>query len=69
MTERFEMSKMGELKLLFGFQLKQLEERTFICQTKYKQDILNKFCMEKVKPIKTLMGTNRHLDLDMGENP
>jgi hypothetical protein len=33
---------------------------------KYTRDIFKKFGMENVKPIKTLMGTNDHLDLDMG---
>jgi hypothetical protein len=46
-----------------GFQVKQLQEGTFISQTKYIQDILNKFGM---KDAKTPMGTNGHLDLDMG---
>jgi hypothetical protein len=35
-------------------------------QTKYTQDILKKFGMKDAKPIKTLMGTNKHLDLDAG---
>jgi hypothetical protein len=39
-------------------------EGTFISQTKYIQDILTKFGMKDVKPIKTPMGTNGHLDLD-----
>uniref|UniRef100_A0A0A9FTT1 Reverse transcriptase Ty1/copia-type domain-containing protein n=1 Tax=Arundo donax TaxID=35708 RepID=A0A0A9FTT1_ARUDO len=30
-TDRFEMSMMGELKFFLGFQVKQLKERTFIC--------------------------------------
>jgi hypothetical protein len=33
---------------------------------KYTRDILKKFDMDKAKPIKTPMGTNSHLDLDMG---
>jgi hypothetical protein len=57
---------MGELKYLLGFQVKQLQEGTFISQTKYTQDILTKFGMKNAKPIKTPMGTNGHLDLDMG---
>jgi hypothetical protein len=57
---------MGELKYFLGFQVKQLQEGTFISQTKYIQDILNKFGMKDAKPIKTPMGTNGHLDLDMG---
>jgi hypothetical protein len=31
---------------------------------KYIQDILKKFGMKDAKPIKTPMGTNKHLDLD-----
>jgi hypothetical protein len=59
MIQKFEMSMMGELKYFLGFQVKQLQEGTFISQTKYIQDILNKFGMKDVKPIKTpweLMG-------------
>jgi hypothetical protein len=44
--------------------VKQLQEGTFISQTKYTQDILTKFGMKDAKPIKTPMGTNGHLDLD-----
>jgi hypothetical protein len=64
MIQKFEMSMMGELKYFLGFQVKQLQEGTFISQTKYIQDILNKFGMKDTKPIKTPMGTNGHLDLD-----
>jgi hypothetical protein len=63
---KFETSMMGELKYFIGFQIKQLQEGTFIYRTKYIQDILKKFGMKDAKPIKTLMGTNGHLDLDTG---
>jgi hypothetical protein len=66
MIQKFEMSMMGELKYFLGFKIKQLQEGTFISQTKYIQDILKKFGMKNGKPIKTPMGTNGHLDLDMG---
>jgi hypothetical protein len=66
MIQKFEMSMMGELKYFLGFQVKQLQEGTFISQTKYIQDILTKFGMKDAKPIKTPMGTNVHLDLDTG---
>jgi hypothetical protein len=66
MIQEFKMSMMGELKYFLGFQIKQLQEGTFICQTKYIQDILKKFGMKNAKPIKTPMGTNGHLDLDTG---
>jgi hypothetical protein len=43
MIQKFEMSMMGELKYFLGFQMKQLQEGTFISQTKYIQDIIKKF--------------------------
>jgi hypothetical protein len=67
MTDRFEMSMMEELKFFLGFQIKQLEDGTFLSQMKYTQDILKKFAMDKAKLIKTPIGTNGHLDLDVGE--
>jgi hypothetical protein len=66
MTDRFEMLMMRELKFFLEFQIKQLKDVTFLNQTKYTRDILNKFGMNKAKHIKTLMGTNGHLDLNMG---
>ena len=51
MIQKFEMSMMGELKYFLGFQVKQLQEGTFISQTKYIQDILTKFGMKDSKPI------------------
>jgi hypothetical protein len=50
MTNRFEMSMMGELKYFLGFQIKQLEDGTFISQTKYAIDLLKKFGMTKPSP-------------------
>jgi hypothetical protein len=35
MIQKFEMSMMGKLKYFLGFQIKQLQEGTFISQTKY----------------------------------
>jgi len=64
MTKRFEMSLMGELKFFLRFQIKQMKEGTFICQTKYTNDMLKKFDMADAKPIKTPMAMNGHLDLN-----
>jgi hypothetical protein len=58
------MSMMDELKYFLGFQVKQVKELTFLCQTKYTQDMLNKFSMEKAKHTKIPMASNRHLDLN-----
>jgi hypothetical protein len=57
---------MGELNYFLGFQVKQLNEGTFISQTKYTQYLLKRFGMKDAKPAKTPMGTNRHLDLNKG---
>ena len=64
MTKRFEMSIMGEIKFFLGFQIKQLKEGTFICQTKYTSNMLKKFDMADAKPINTPMAVNGHLDLN-----
>ena len=58
------MSMMGELKFFLGFQIKQVNDGTFISQTKYTHDMLKKFDMVNAKPIKTPMPTNGHLDLN-----
>jgi hypothetical protein len=65
MTDRFEMSMMRVLTFFLGFQMKQAKEGTFISQTLHTRDILKKFGMENTKPIKTPMGINGHLDLDL----
>jgi hypothetical protein len=66
MMDMFEMSIMKVLTFFLGFQIKQVKEGTFISQTKYTRDILKKFGMDKVKSVKTHMGTNGHLDLNLG---
>jgi hypothetical protein len=66
MTDRFEISMIGVLTFFLGFQIKQAKERTFISQMKYTRGVLKKFGMDKVKPSKTLVGTNDHLDFDLG---
>ena len=64
MTEKFEMSMMGELKFFLGLQIKQLKNGIFISQSKYIKDILKKFGMDSAKEIETPMPTNGHLDLN-----
>ena len=50
MTDRFEMSMMGDLKFFLGFEIKQLSGGTFISQAKYVQDMLKRFNMKDAKP-------------------
>jgi hypothetical protein len=66
MTQKFEMSMMGELNYFLGFQVKQLKDDTFISQTKYTQDLLKRFGMKDAKPAKTPMGTDEHVNLNKG---
>src|SRR5664279_59490 len=61
MTDKFEMSMMGELEYFLVFEMKKYEEGTFIKQAKYTQDMLKKFKMTDAKPMKTPMSTS--LDL------
>jgi hypothetical protein len=69
MTQKFEMSMMGELSYFPGFQVKQLKDGTFISQTKYMQDLIKRFGMKDAKPVKTPMGTDGHTDLNKGGSP
>jgi hypothetical protein len=57
---------MEVLTFFLRFQIKQAKEGTFISQTKYTRDILKKFGIDKEKSIMTSVGTNGHLDLDLG---
>jgi hypothetical protein len=65
MTDKFEISMMGELKFFLGFEVRQLRGGTFINQAKYIQDMLKKFDMDSgVKGAKTPMPTKVTLELD-----
>ncbi|KAK1627611.1 hypothetical protein QYE76_001926 [Lolium multiflorum] len=64
MTNRFEMSMMGELKYFLGFEIKQMAQGTFINQAKYLQDMLNRFDMKGAKGIGTPMHLKCQLSLD-----
>jgi hypothetical protein len=66
MTNKFKMSMMVVLTFFLRFKIKQAKNGTFISQTKYTCDILNKFGIDKAKLVKTPMGTNAHLNLDLG---
>jgi hypothetical protein len=69
MSREFKMSMIGELSFFLGLQVKQTKDGTFICQSKYVNDLLKRFGMDNSKSIKTPMATNAHLDLDEGGNP
>jgi len=56
------MSMMGELIYFLGLQIKQLNHGTFLSQTKYCKELLNKFDMENCKESTTPMTTSCYLD-------
>ncbi|KAK2435258.1 hypothetical protein QL285_020332 [Trifolium repens] len=64
MQGEFEMSMMGELTYFLGIQIKQLEEGTFIYQTKYCLELLKKFGMTDSKIMETPMASTCALSKD-----
>ena len=64
MQDEFKMSLMGELNYFLGLQIKQLNKGTFMCQTKYCNELLNRFYKEDAKSIDTIMPTNGNMEKD-----
>lgn len=60
--DEFEISLMEELNYFFGIKIKQLNEGSFVYQTKYCNNLLNRFGMEDAKSIDTPMATNGNLE-------
>ena len=54
MEKEFDMSLLREINFSLGTQIFQLNEHTFLSQSKYITEILKKFQMEECKPINTL---------------
>src|SRR4051812_5740836 len=55
MQAEFEMSMMGELKYFPGIQINQTSDGTYVHQTKYVKELLNKFNISESKEAKTPM--------------
>jgi len=64
MQGEFEMSRIGELTFFLGLQIKQMENGTFISQSKFYKEVLKKFGIDTTKEASTLMGTSCYLDKD-----
>ena len=64
MSEEFEMSMMGELCFFLGFEIKQLNEGTFLNQSKFTRDLVKKFSLEGAKSMNTPMSPSTSLDKD-----
>ncbi|KAK6149356.1 hypothetical protein DH2020_016881 [Rehmannia glutinosa] len=64
MQGKFEMSMMGEQTFFLGLQVKQVKDGTFINQTKYNRDLMNKFGMEEKSSVNITMNTSVKMDMD-----
>nr|XP_016439514.1 PREDICTED: uncharacterized mitochondrial protein AtMg00810-like [Nicotiana tabacum] len=63
------MSMMSELTFFLGLQIQQSEEETFICQTKYSKELIQKFGMNNAKSIGTPMSPATNIDKDEQGTP
>ena len=64
MQSKFEMSKMGELQYFLGLQIKQQTNGTFIHQSKYVKELLNKFSLQDCKSCSTPMTPTTQVEPD-----
>ena len=66
MMKEYEMKNLGIMKYFLGIQVKQSHGEIFISQEKYVGDLLEKFHMEKCKPVATPMTLNEKLQQNDG---
>jgi hypothetical protein len=57
MSREFEMSMIGELSFFLCLQVKQTKDGTFICQSKYANDLLKRFGMNNSKLYRSMIGS------------
>lgn len=69
MSEKYNMSMMGDLTYFFGLQVKQSSNGIFINQGKYVKDLLKKFDMNSSSSMKTPMAPPANLDADLTGKP
>ncbi|GKC17775.1 putative ribonuclease H-like domain-containing protein [Tanacetum coccineum] len=65
MHKKFQMSSMGKLTFFLGLQVTQKDDRIFISQDKYVDEILKKFGFSTVKTASTPMETSKPLMPDI----
>ncbi|GJV05172.1 putative ribonuclease H-like domain-containing protein, partial [Tanacetum coccineum] len=68
MKDKFQMSSMGELTFFLGLQVQQKEDRIFISQDKYVDEILKKFNYTYVKSTSTPVDLEKPLVKDGDAN-
>ncbi|GJY98991.1 retrovirus-related pol polyprotein from transposon TNT 1-94 [Tanacetum coccineum] len=65
MTNKFEISMIGELTYFLRFQIKQDDKGIFICQEKYTRDLLKKYEISNSSSVKTPMVPPNNLGPDL----
>ena len=65
MQVEFEMSMIGELNYFLGLLIRQQESGIFISQSKYAKNLVRKFGLDSVSPVKTPMSPNVKLTVDL----
>ncbi|XP_057791241.1 uncharacterized mitochondrial protein AtMg00810-like [Salvia miltiorrhiza] len=58
MTNKFQMSMIGEMNFFVELQVKQTKEGILINQSKYAKKLINKFGIQHMKSVKIPMNTN-----------
>ncbi|XP_058762750.1 uncharacterized mitochondrial protein AtMg00810-like [Vicia villosa] len=66
MQTELEMSMVGELTYFLGLQIKQMEDSTFMSQSKYAKNIVKKFGMDNASHKRTPAPTHQKLSKDEG---
>ena len=61
MKKEFEMTDLGLMKYFLGIEVSQTDDGIFICQTKYKKDVLKRFNMLNCNPTSTPVATGLKL--------
>ena len=65
MQTEFEMSTIGELNYFLGLQIWQNDSSTFISQSKYANNLVQKFGLESDSSVRTPMSPNVKLIVDL----
>jgi len=66
MMQAFEMTDLGLMTYFLGIEIKQSDNKVFICQKKYAKEILRKFQMEEYKAVSTPMNQKEKLSKEDG---
>ncbi|KAA3471207.1 Copia protein [Gossypium australe] len=61
MMEVFDMNDLGDMHYFLGMEIKQSQNKVFLCQKKYMKEILKRFYMEECKSVSTSMNQKEKL--------